>query len=180
MAVWNVINHTELSSTTSIYAVSSIPVDGTYDHLYLMASVRSTTPGVGTTNATFRVGNGSVDSTGHYDGSRLYAYTSTPACAIDINADGMTAITIEKDGQLADTYGTVRLWVPNYANTTGYKKMFSQSVAPNNSSTDSQWMVRWNTTVWPNTAAITDIQFHGGGYHMEQYSSFTLYGITGL
>ena len=179
MAVWNVINHQELSGSATTVTHSSIA--GSYDHLHGIISARST---AGDSSGTYYyVGmllNFNNDTGSNYSFTDIQAATSTPST---FQASSQTKIgypPIPAGTALADTYGVTEFWIPNYANTSNYKQMFIKSVGLNYSTTDSQWEIKLSAGLWASTAAITEIDFTiNGGHDFKQYSTFTLYGING-
>ncbi len=179
MAVWNVINHQELSGSATTVTHSSIA--GSYDHLHGIISARST---AGDSSGTYYyVGmllNFNNDTGSNYSFTDIQAATSTPST---FQASSQTKIgypPIPAGTALADTFGVTEFWIPNYANTSNYKQMFIKSVGLNYSTTDSQWEIKLSAGLWASTAAITEIDFTiNGGHDFKQYSTFTLYGING-
>jgi len=174
MACWNVIDHTELSGTANYYEKTSIP--SSYDHLYFVASARSDTSSyLGSCKLTFN-GIGGTS----YGVTTMYALTSTPSSQSETGNDRINYIYVAADSVLSDTFGTVEIWVPNYANTSNYKQVLSKWTCPNNSTTDSQWILGQTAGLFMNTAAINQFTFGiNGSDDFMQYSTFTLYGING-
>lgn len=77
----------------------------------------------------------------------------------------------------SNTFGSVELYLPNYAGSTN-KVMSSTGVAENNSSTAGQSAVNANASLLSNTAAITDITLSlSAGGDFVSGSRFDLYGI---
>ena len=179
MAVWNVVNHQELSGSATTVTHGSI--SGSYDHLYGVINARST---AGDSSGTYYyVGimlNFNNDTGSNYSFTDAQASTASPST---FQASSQTKIgypPIPAGTALADTYSATEFWIPNYANTSNYKQILITSVALNSSTTDSQWEVKESAGLWASTAAITEIDFTiNGGHDFKQYSSFTLYGING-
>ncbi len=80
---------------------------------------------------------------------------------------------------LADTFGTVKIWIPNYANTANFKQVIIEAAMENNSTTNSQWYLAQVAGLWSSTSAITNIELSEPNAGMAQYSTFTLYGVSG-
>ena len=174
MAVWNVINHQELSGSATTVTHSSIA--GSYDHLYGIISARS-------------------DQSAYYSGIMIQFNndTGTNYSFTDLQAQNSTGAAYQSSGQtqigyppipagtaLADSFGATEFWIPNYANTSNYKQMIIKSGAPTGSTTDNEWEIKLTAGLWKGTAAITEIDFTlNGGHDFVQYSTFTLYGING-
>ena len=174
MAAFTVIDHTELSGTASSYDVTSI--SASYDHLYLEASVRSDQSGAYQDFCHFQFNNDTTAS--NYSSTWLIASTSTPT------SSRATTYTwggfINGPSALADTFSPVTMWIPNYANTANFKQVLFQSAGPNNSTTNDQWHVGMSASLWQSTAAIDQFTWQPyGSDNFVQYSTFTLYGVTG-
>ena len=181
MAVWNVIDHQEIGSGgAASWTKSSIPAS--YDHLLLMASVR-TEESAYRAYSDFRVGNGGVDTGNNYSSTRMRAASSSVDAATETGeAAFQYNSTSPGTSVLADTFSVCKIWIPNYANTSNYKQLLFQDVVPNNSTTVLQWEVIVAAGLWASTSAITDVAFYGhslGSSDLAEYSSFTLYGING-
>ena len=174
MPAFTVIDHTELSGTTAQYDVTSIP--SSYDHLCLVVSARSDNVSV-LTNMTGWV-NGDTGS--NYSRTLLYAGTSTPASS---QASGATILwdllPVPAASALADTFGTGKVWIPNYANTANYKQLLATGAMENNSTTNNEWFLRAGAHLWSSTAAINQLTLDLQAGDFVQYSTFTLYGVTG-
>jgi len=176
MPAFTVIDHTELSSTTTSWAESSI--SSSYDHLLLEASIRGTQAAY-FNNLWIRVGNGSLDTGSNYSSTWLHASATTPVSGYTDSQTKWAYQYISSASTTANAFGTLKIWIPNYANTTGYKQAFIQTATANASTTNSQWYLASVAGLWNSTSAITDIEVSEPNAGMAQYSSFTLYGITG-
>tara|TARA_R100001163_G_C4963934_1_gene126604 strand:- start:87 stop:617 length:531 start_codon:yes stop_codon:yes gene_type:complete len=174
MAVWNVIQHTELSGSANYFEKTSI--SSSYDHLYFLASIRGDVSAY-TDWSSFQLNGDTTDS--NYD----YQY---------LRADGTGSLSTGFAGYAwgsyfpaasagADNFGCVEMWIPNYANSTNKKSVLTRGVAPNDSTTTGQFAIDTAGTLWNNTAAINAFKFmvYGGSDNFVQYSTFTLYGING-
>ena len=174
MAVWNVIGHTELGASATSVSFTSIPAS--YDHLVLLSSARSDVSSY-TSFMNFQV-NGDTGS--NYSRTALNANTSTINSVAGTGGTVWTYNYIAAASALADTFGTCETWFMNYSNTTNYTQIMTRSVLANNSSSASQWGVRFEGGLWINTAAVNRVDaLQSGGDDFVQYSSFTLYGING-
>tara|TARA_R110002020_G_scaffold473330_1_gene702448 strand:- start:4 stop:534 length:531 start_codon:yes stop_codon:yes gene_type:complete len=174
MAVWNVIDHTEFSGSAVSYDKTSIPAS--YDHLYFVASARTdVSTYLGSSKLTFNGVGGTS-----YGVTPVYATTGTPTTDRETGHDCINWIYVTAGSHLADTFGTVKIWIPNYANTSNYKQVLSTWSAPNNSLTNSEWIIGQTAGLFMNTAAINQLTFgENTGNNFVQYSTFTLYGING-
>ncbi len=180
MAVWNVINHTEVgASGVSYYEETSI--SGSYDHLYLMASIRHDASGSGAYIAqNYLQING--DTASNYSYVRMNS-GSTTASSGHVASAGHLAYQYGGAGPstVADTFAVYELWIPNYTGTTGQMAAQSTWSIPNNSTTDYEWFIGQTGLLWKDTAAVTAIKLYpsSGTDKYDQYSTFTLYGING-
>jgi hypothetical protein len=176
MAAFTVIDHTELTGDTASWTESSIP--SSYDHLYLVMSTRTKT-GYTTDTLNLQVGNGSIDTGTNYSDTRLYATGTSVSSSRSTGYVYLTNIHTAALNTTADTFGSATVWIPNYTNTTGFKA-FLISVGKENASTGAgEWYAQVEAGLWSSTSAITDIKVYSTGGDLVQYSTFTLYGVTG-
>lgn len=179
MPAFTVIDHTELVSGANSYTKSSIP--SSYDHLYFVASVR-TDGSVYTDYAEFEFN--ADTTTSNYSYTILTGNTATPASSRGTTAQAISLFGGEVCGAstTADTFSTVKMWIPNYANTTGFKSATISVTTENASTTNYQWGLWQGANLWHSTAAINELKYYVydiGGDNFVQYSTFTLYGVTG-
>jgi hypothetical protein len=178
MAVWNVIDHTEISgSSTTTWNPTSI--SGSYDHLYIEISARSDRSGASLDSLWLRF-NG--DTGANYSSLGLEAGSSSVGSNKNSGATKIERLYIPSDGRVTDTdiFGAIKIWIPNYANTSNYKQTLGHAVVANMSITAWQWIIVPSAGLWDNTAAITSISmFPQNGDNLKEYSTFTLYGING-
>ena len=178
MAAFTVIDHTELTGTTASWSKTSIP--SSYDHLYLCWSARSDHSGGPTyRDAIYCNVNGDTSSS-DYSMTHLFTGSATPA---SYRSSGVSAWTDFADNPaslaLADTFGTGSMWLPNYANTANFKQCYANSATENDSTTDYRWGIQVIAGLWTNTAAVTALALTLQNGDFVQYSTFTLYGVTG-
>ena len=183
MAAFTVIDHEEIDSDgAASWSKSSIPTDGTYDHLLILCSTRmesgSTYMGEG-----YLAFNGVMTST-EYSLTRLGAYeasgtASVWSAAATSSANGFTAdLTIGVD-QAAGNFSSTKIWIPNYAGTVGNKQAFAQTVAPARVDTDYYWTLRLHAGLWNATPAAIHTCTITGSSSYAEHSSFTLIGVKG-
>ena len=174
MAAFTVIDHTELGAAAASYEVTSIAAS--YDHLYLVASARSDQSGY--YENIFLNYNG--DTGANYSSTALYAGSSTVASNRNAGATKIENILVCTSSHLADTFSPITMWIPNYANAANFKQAFIGCPVPNNSTTNNQWYVSFLAGLWSDTDAIDQVTLTlAGGDNFVQYSTFTLYGVTG-
>ncbi len=175
MAAFTVIDHTELGAAASSWDVTSIP--SSYDHLLVKVSARSDSSDTygGEVRVTL---NGDTGS--NYSGTILWAYQSTPQSTRASSAAYMNYSYVSDASQAAGTFGSATYWIPHYSNTANFKQMISSSAAEDTSSTDSDWILAVEAGLWQDTSAVDQITLTAGAADdFVQYSTFTLYGVTG-
>ena len=175
MAAWTHIAHNSLSLPAAAVTWASIP--SSYDHLCIKCSIRTAKSSY-YDNIDFRVGNSSIDTGNNYSMTNVQAFTTTVQSGRGASLDSIWYIYVSGDNATADAFGTVDIWIPNYANTVGYKQVISRSHADNASGTNSQWGVMFTSGLWSSTSAIDTVGFSNGDNFMAN-STFDLYGILG-
>ena len=175
MAAFTVISHQELTGNASSVTFGSI--SGSYDHLCIKASARSD-------DVQYYDHFGiqfNSDTGSNYSNVNLYAGTTTPATTSAATTQIQHLYGITGASNLADTFGAATIWIPHYSNTANFKQVIGTGAIENNSTTNWQWVVSMIAGLWSDTSAITDIDlFPAQGLDdFVQYSTFTLYGVTG-
>ena len=179
MAAFTVIDHTELGASATSWEATGI--SGSYDHLYLVASVRSDRA---TTYDTAKLQlNGETGS--DYSYTNLYADGAPSASSVKSAGVSSAAFIHCNDitgaSNTANTFANVTVWIPNYANTANYKQVLVQTGRSTASTTAYYWTVSLTAgLLTADTAAITGMKLYPStGPNWVQYSTFTLYGVTG-
>tara|TARA_B100000287_G_C20620272_1_gene775695 strand:- start:370 stop:918 length:549 start_codon:yes stop_codon:yes gene_type:complete len=180
MAVWNVIDHTEVGASGA-GSWSKDSISGSYDHLYFVAQARSDDAG-GYIDECKLVLND--DTAANYSQVHIVAGTGTPSSGYGSGSGQTSANDVYVTGPngLADTFGVLQMWILDYTSTSKYKQILSLFGCPNSSTTNFHWFIGQTASLWRSTAAITKMEFSpegGGSDEFVQYSSFTLYGING-
>ena len=181
MAVWNVIDHTTVGSGgAASWAESSI--SGSYSHLCIKASIRNEAAGDWVYN-NMRVGNGGLDTTsGNYTDTRLRAVSSSPDSSSSTSMDGFQYMPcMAAAGNEANYFSPLEIWIPNYANTTGFKSLIVKQATLSDATGTGDWWVGIWGCLWHSTSAITDVAIYGPTYgttDIAEHSTFTLYGIN--
>ena len=179
MAVFTVIDHTDFGASASEWEETGI--SGSYDHLYLVASLRSDRATNYDTLALQLNGETGTD----YSYTRLYcdgSLSNTVRAARVSGAAHVQLYDITGATNTADTFANLTVWIPHYANTANYKQVMGFL----GRSTMSAVQYYWNEAftggmMTADTAAITEIRlFPTTGPNFVQYSSVTLYGVTGV
>lgn len=143
---------------------TSIP--GTYTHLQIRCLTGSSNPGAG-----MKIEFNSDTSTSNYRNHYVYGTGSGTGAATDGNNN---AWGIQGDGATVGMAGHV-VDILDYANTNKYTTMRSLSGYDANGS----GLIWFQSLLWMNTAAITNIKIIRSTSGFNQYSSFALYGIRG-
>jgi len=161
-----VIQHQELSSSQAGIDFTSIPQ--TYTDLLLVYSVRTDNTDVPYSN-TRLLFNG---STSNFTSKRMFGGGSG---SVESYTDSNLGGLVSSNGSTADTFGSTRLYITNYASSSN--KSFSiDSVSENNGTSAYQEIIGG---VWAQTSAITSITVDAESTrNFLPYSSATLYGIT--
>ena len=153
---------TTLGSAQSTITFSSVPA--TYTHLQLRILTGSS--GAATDSILIRL-NSDTTATNYYwhrlygDGSTAFSGASNANTVIDVSGTGTNF-----SGSIVD--------ILDYANTNKYKTIRTLSGYDANGS----GRVGLNSTLWKNTAAVSNIVFViSGGANFPANSSFALYGI---
>ena len=177
MAAMTVIDHTEIGSGGAAYwQETGIPTDGTYDHLLIKASLRGEKTGRYYVSLSMTVN--SVTSS-VYSNTAMFANSSTPTATREAARGEMNNCFWPANDALADTFGAMEIWIPDYANTTNYKQFVCKSVQPNNSTSNSEWIVGVVAGLYAQTTAISSVKIASGyADDFEQYSTIPLYGIS--
>ena len=170
MAVWNVIEHDELGASAATWTETSIPAS--YDHLCLKMSMRTDSG----TRGYWLIELSGDTTAGNYSWTQLYAMTTVPAA--DRATSGCALSGTTGVDATADTFATAVLWIPHYANTSNYKQMVCCSGAENASTTNYEWGLMVAAGMWASTAVVDQITLTPDADFLE-YSTFTLYGVSG-
>jgi len=176
MAAFTVIDHEEMTGATSYWEHTGIPT--TYDHLLLMVSGRSDSAGAGRYGKV-ELGDGSLDTGSNYSSTNLRTRTGTPISSRETGLAYWPLYYISDDNDTADTFGTYKVWIPHYANTANFKQAFVQAAAQSGSDTSYVYSIAVHACLWSSTDNIERIRLSLSAGDWMQYSSFTLYGVTG-
>ena len=175
MAVFTVIDHTELGAAASSYDVTSIPAS--YDHLYLEYSARSDRAAAYRDFPDITL---NADTGTNYSATYLFTSRSTPSSYRYTGQASIKDLEMTAASSTADTFGVGTVWIPNYANTANFKQILARSAAEGATTTDYQWGLNCVAGLWSDTSAVDQITLTPqSGDNFVQYSTFTLYGVTG-
>tara|TARA_R100001244_G_scaffold110326_1_gene81591 strand:- start:42 stop:584 length:543 start_codon:yes stop_codon:yes gene_type:complete len=179
MAAFTVIDHTEATGLTASFEETGI--SGSYDHLYMVASVRSDIAATSDTVWLQLNGEGanfySMTSLQGASGGPFAGRTSTGTAAYQ--QAWVDIARVNGNTSTADTFGMVTMWLPHYSNTANFKQAVVTSYSEGASTTISR--LRLGAGLFHSTAAITEVKL--SPYNLAndwmEFSTFTLYGVTG-
>lgn len=169
MATYKLIaSNTVGSGGVASVTFSSIP--STYTDLVLKGSVRSALGG-DNEDLAFQFNN---DTTTNKSYRRLLGFGSGVLSDNGSSVDIMTAGLINASTTTASTFGSVEIYIPNYASSNA-KSSSVDTVSETNATVAYASLA---ANVWTGTAAITSIKIFGANLaNLVQYSTFYLYGI---
>ena len=181
MPVFTVIDHTELTTGTAEWSETGI--SDSYDHLLIKASVRSEAVAE---NDAFTMRLNGATTSGEYSVTTLGTTTTSPVSITEsLTSELQCGLTPAANATPAFTFGPVTIWIPHYSNADNFKQVLITQAFPNTSVTDGEWQLSTraalfvDSTATPTTRAITSVTIRRNSSDFAQYSSFTLYGITG-
>jgi len=177
MAAWTHIAHDSLSLPAAAVTWSSIP--SSYDHLCIKASIRTAVAG-NYDSVNLQFGNGSLDTGTNYSMTNVQAFNAASPTPTSGRGSGLASIWyiyVSGNNATADTFGSVEIWIPNYANAANFKQAFCTSTAENASTT--AWGMMFTAGLWSSTSAIDTVGFTGSTDDFMANSTFDLYGVTG-
>jgi hypothetical protein len=156
------------SGGSSSITFNSIP--STYKHLQVRLLTRLST---GDVNVTIKLNS---DAGNNYTGHFLYGTGSSAAAGALSPSSGAPFITrTANSGNSSGIFAGGVIDLLDYKETTKYKTVRALSGYDGNGSGE----IFFNSALWMNTAAITQIEIIPSAGNFVQYSSFALYGIKG-
>ena len=175
MAVFTVIDHEEATGDITAWSKTSIP--SSYDHLLIVASTRGQ---ISAYRDYYKFAlNGDAVSVAYYSFTELETFTTTPVSARSTGQGYFRMDGVVGASALADTFGTIKIWIPNYSQSANFTQVLAQWGLPNNSTTNDQWGVGMLAGIRNQTEAIDEVSL-GAGDGFVEFSTFTLYGVTGV
>ena len=180
MAAWTHIAHDTIIGGLPAVSVtwSSIPTDGTYDHLLVKVSARTDKAGI---FDPVRIQFNGDSTSGNYSNTYTYVGDTSVGGGQDDGENYIHHLYAACCGTtLASTFGTAEIWIPNYANSANYKSVICGGTVNNNSNSGWDWVLTQLGGLWQDQSAITQIDLTTEGASKYQaYSTFDLYGIKG-
>ncbi len=172
MAAFTVIDHTEIGSGGAA-SWSETGIASSYDHLLLKYSVRREASG---TDDAYHLTLNS-DTGSNYSFTTLRVISDAPNSWRASGQTNFYAANWTGAGSAADTFGVGEIWIPHYSNTANFKQFLVSNAAENASA--SGYRMSLNAGLWSSTAAVTSITMLDDSGDIAEYSTFTLYGVTG-
>ena len=184
MAVWNVIDHTEVSSTPTS-DITKTGLSTSYDHMYFLVTARfeGASAKSDQIHLDVRLGtSSSVDSGSNY----TWRYGARKASSATVGASNVGTIirtgpcAVNSDD--AAVFAQYEMWIVNYANTANYKQLMWQGGRQNTdtSPTDDQFFCGFGAGSWANTGAVDSVKLMpSSGTGFTSGSTLTIYGLNG-
>lgn len=158
---------TQAFSGVNTVDFASIPA--TYTDLKLVISARSTRVTDSAIGITFNTSGGT------YANRRLYGNGSTVGSDTQ-SAGGLAYANIPGAGSTSNTFGSIDVYIPNYAGST--VKSFSSDVVEENNSASTYVQLMLFASSWSGTAAISTITLYDwNGSNFATGTTASLYGI---
>lgn len=157
-----------LSASSSSVEFNNIP--GTYSHLQIRGIGRSTTANTGVDNLYVRVNS---DSGANYARHHILGDGSTASASSASSTNQAILGDIARNNNTSGIFGSFVIDILDYANTSKYKTFRALSGSDLNGSGE----VRFRSSLWMNTNAISAITLLSENNSLAQHTSITLYGI---
>ena len=169
----DIIQHIEVPSGGTT-AIEFNPISGDYDDLYITLSLRSTLA----SNRDDIVITVNGDTGASYYHQRLIGYDGTNKTSG--NGGPLTPTStwmfVPANGAGSGVFGTISVYIKDYAFNDKYKTLAFQAAATNTNT--SSWVTGLASLWWTNPNAITSLKFESRfSTGFVEYSSATLYGI---
>jgi len=175
MACWTHIAHNSFSAPASSLTWTSIPTDGTYDHLLILASVRSNRAA---DHDSIRIGFNDRDTAGDYSTTSILSYGTSGSAVRTANNTAQAPKflgDITGGNSTANCFGLVKIWVPDYARSN---RMHSAVCQVTREDTDS-FSIEQSHLLFEYAEAIDEIYMGLNGGSFISGSEFTLIGVKG-
>ena len=162
------LDRIELNASAASVTFDNIPQSG-YTDLKVVASIRDTSAST-QNNVIIRMNSVTTSQSVR----TLYgAGSGAPASYSDTPFYAPAAVG---NNATANTFGSLELYIPNYASTSASKSMSLDTVTENNGTTGWQSL---NAGLYASNSAITSIQFvPNGAVTFMTGSTFSLYGLA--
>ncbi len=176
MAIWNVIQHSNISTNTTAFEVTSIPQ--TYEHLFLFYHIRSGTTGPSQSAVTFASlqvgGDGSLNTSANYSQIFEYGVTSSAGMSKSHSATSWQNLYI---APYHSTYAIGWLWIPGYRRADRYKQLLARNNYTGYSSSNGTFGNQIYAGLLKDTDPITNLKLYHASHTFGDHSTISLYGI---
>ena len=173
MSAWTVIAHTEVGSGGAAN-IQFTSIAATYTDLVIHYSLRHTASAVDPGSFYFNTDTGT-----NYSMRLLLGDGSTAGSYLNANYlaeyNNWSSLFLVPSTATSNTFGNIRVYIPNYASTTQHKSVSIDAVNENNA---TGAFTSISSGIWKSNSAINAITISGSTGNLAQYSSATLYGIT--
>ena len=163
-----------LAVGSSVNTVNFNNIPQTFTDLKVVISARAT----GSANNQGMFVQFSGDGGNNYSDTLLRAVSGSVDSYRNTSTNAFRELEIPNDLCTANTFSSIEMYIPNYANTS-YKKQAIIDLAKESNSTNAPAMLQLRADLWSNTAAITSIGFgtNISAPNFSSYSTFSLYGV---
>jgi hypothetical protein len=181
MAAFTMITNTEVDAS-GVNEIQFTSIAGTYDHLYLVASLRTDTVDSALWDDIYlRVNSTSDAAFNSY--TQLELSNTTPVSGRSTSGASIRIGRATASGADASFFNPLEMWIPNYTGTVGNKPILVSNMILGDASSSTYWRYFELAALHAPTtpAAITQLDLHmaHGTDLFVQYSNATLYGVTG-
>ena len=145
-------------------------ISGSYTDLVIKISARTTRSNY-FDNINFRLNGGTTSNSQIY----LISYDGTSVLSGSGSANGGEVLSaITGATATASTFGSVDVYIPNYASSTTYKSFSADAVTENNATANRSGLT---ANLYSSNTAVTSITIAPQNGTFVQYSTAYLYGV---
>ena len=157
-----------LASTSASVEFNNIP--GTYSHLQLKIIARVSTGTAGTNDLNIRFNS---DTGSNYSYHSIFGDGTTVSASAASSTNQAVLGDIARNNNTSGMFGAFVIDILDYANTNKYTTFRALSGSDLNGSGE----IRFRSSLWMNTNAISAITLLSENNSFAQHTSITLYGI---
>ena len=160
------------SGSASTITFNNIPQ--TFTDLQLVVSFRGLTATGNPSEALTMLIN--ADASNNYSNTNLYSNGTGVASIRYSNNGNIYLLQINSATSTSNTFSNGELYIPNYT-SSNYKQIISNTIIENNATSVANAGTMIASGLWRNTSAITSLSLSSSAGNINQYSTFSLYGI---
>ncbi len=172
MAAFTVIHHDEVDASADAYWERT-GISQSYDHLLLRANPQVNS---GTGGTEMRMALNSSTAYAEYTNTYLQANGTTMQAGQQTTASGSPSYSIGYATDTGETpsnsFATLEVWFPNYTTTTNW------TVGIATSTREQGLSIKMGALLLSQQAALTAIKIWPLSNSFDQYSTFTLIGVS--